>query len=191
MTRKPKWVFWVRGTLLSALCGHWIANLLLDPGQYERAGLEYTWRAALPVLFQTTLVMMVMVVLGALSDRERSTRDSRGRLRSNLVRLLILLVTSQLLLFLLMEVSERVIQREPFTDGLFASGFAFELLFAIGSALLLVLLGSVARRVFDSLRREALTARIDDRILATPEGIVRAHAAVVMGGVRGPPPLPV
>ncbi|MGH2658908.1 MAG: hypothetical protein ACRDHS_04400 [Actinomycetota bacterium] len=186
MTGKPKWVFWVRGTLLSALSGHWIANLLLDPGQYERAGLEYTWRALLPVLLQTILVLLVVVVV---RRPLRTAMNTKARLRhaSNLSRLLILLTTSQLVLFLLMEVSERGIQREPFADGLFASGFAFELLFAIVSALLLVAFGSVALRVIGSPRRRAMTSPIDDRIRPLPELVVPAHAALIVGGVRAPP----
>jgi hypothetical protein len=188
---KRKWVFWARGTLLSAVSGHWIANVLLDPGQYGRAGLEYTWRALLPGLLQTILVLLIAVALGPLSRRSRSAEDSRAQPRSNLLRLLILLATCQLLLFLLMEVSERIIQREPFADGLFASGFAIELLFAIVSAFLLVALGSVALRVLGSLPHRARTAPIDDRVPAVPERVVPAHAVVFVGGIRAPPLLSV
>lgn len=187
MAGKPKWVFWARGTLISAISGHWIANLLLDPGQYERAGLEYTWRAFVPALLQSILVLLVVVVLGRLSRWVRSTARSRSRRTSNLVRALILLATSQLVLFLLMEVSERVIQREPFADGLFASGFAFELLFAIVSALLLTAFGSVALRVIGSIRRRAMTAPIEDRIRTIIDRVVPARAVLVAGSVRAPP----
>jgi hypothetical protein len=98
-----------------------------------------------------------------------------------------LLATSQLLLFALMEVSERIVQREPFTDGLLASGFALELLFAIGSALLLAGVGSVARRVLVSPRRQARTAAIDDRIGLLTESLAPTHPLIVVGDVRAPP----
>lgn len=180
-------MFWAQGTLISAISGHWIANVLLDPGQYEQAGLEYTWRAFIPALLQSILVLSVVVVLGRLSQWARSTAHSESRRTSRLVRLLILLSTSQLVLFLLMEVSERVIQREPFADGIFASGFVFELLFATVSALLLIAFGSVALRVIGSLRRRAMTARIEDHIRHIFDRVVPRHAVLVSGSVRAPP----
>lgn len=178
-------MFWARGALLSAICGHWIANTLFDPDQYTRAGLEYTWRASLPILLQTILVLFVVVMLGPLSKGR--ARSSSRRIRSHPPRLVMVLATSQLLLFLLMEVSERIVQREPFTDGLLASGFVFELLLAIGSVLLLAGLGSAALRVIRSLRRRPTTAAIEDPVGLARRHVAPAHELIVVGDVRAPP----
>lgn len=186
MAAKPRWLFWARGTLLSAICGHWIANTVLDPDQYTRAGLEYTWRASLPIVIQTILILLVVLMLGPLSKRSRSAQNSPAA-RSFGSSLLMLLATSQLLLFLLMEVSERIVQREPFAEGLLASGFAFELLFAIGSALLLAGLGSAALRVIRSLRRRPTTATIEDPLGLARQHVAPAHELIVVGDVRAPP----
>jgi hypothetical protein len=185
MAVKPKWVFWVRGSLLSAICGHWIANALLDSDQYTRAGLEYTWRASLPILLQTILVLFVVAMIGPLSKGH--AQSSSRLIRSHPPRLVMLLGTSQFVLFLLMEVSERIVQREPFTDGLLASGFAFELLFAIGSALLLAGLGSAALHVIRSLRRRPTTATTEDPVGLARQYVPPAHELIVVGDVRAPP----
>jgi hypothetical protein len=190
MAAKPRWVFWARGTLLSALCGHWIANTILDADQYTRAGLEYTWRASLPILVQTILVLLIVVVLGPLSDRSGCAEAPRPVVRPHRPSLLTLLATSQVVLFLLMEVSERFIQREPFSHGLLASGFGFELLFAIGSALLLAALGSVALRVIRSFGRQPRTAPIENRIGLFPREVAPAHPPILVSGVRAPPLVP-
>lgn len=190
MGARSRWLFWARGTLLSGICGHWIANSVLDPDQYTRAGLEYTWRASLPIMIQTTLALLVVVMLGAVAERQRSADNSRAAFASNRLSLPTVLATSQLLLFLLLEVSERIVQREPFTDGLLASGFAFELLFAIVSALLLAGLGSVALRVVRSIRRQPTTAAIDDLVGLIPESLAPAHSLIVVGDVRAPPLVP-
>jgi hypothetical protein len=186
MAVKPRWLFWARGTLLSAICGHWIANTVLDHDQYTRAGVEYTWRASLPIVIQTILVLLVVLMLGSLSRRSTGAGNSRAS-PSNRSSLLMLLASSQLLLFLLMEVSERIVQQEPFTDGLLASGFAFELLLAIGSALLLAGLGSVARRVLRSVRRQPTRLAIDDRVGLLPESLAPTHPLILVGDVRAPP----
>lgn len=187
MASTSRWVFLARGSLLAAICGHWIANWVLDKDEYTRAGLEYTWRASIPIVVQTILVLLVVVVLGPLSARRTATENSRAPSRSYRLNLLTLLTTSQLLLFLLLEVSERIVQREPFTDGLLASGFALELLFAIGSALLLAGLGSVALRVIRSPRRQPTTTAIEARIGLTPESVACIRPLILVGDVRAPP----
>jgi hypothetical protein len=190
MAAKPRWVFWARGTLLSALCGHWIANAILDAGQYTRAGLEYTWRASLPILVQTILVLLIVIVLGPLADRGRRAEVLQPVVRPRRTSLLSLLATSQVALFLLLEVSERLIQREPFSGGLLASGFGFELLFAIGSALLLAGLGSVALRVIRSFRRQLTAVTVEDPVVLFPLHVAPAHPPILVGGVRAPPLVP-
>lgn len=185
MVAKPKWLFWARGTLLSAICGHWIANTAHDPDQYMRAGLDYTWRASVPILAQTVLIAIAVLALGPLSRRNRAKASSPIRLRR--LSLLTLLATSQLILFLLLEVSERIVQHEPFTEGLLASGFGFELIFAIGSALLLGASGSIVIRVIRVARRRPTTAKIEGRVGLTPQRVPPVHAVIVVGDVRAPP----
>jgi hypothetical protein len=101
-----------------------------------------------------------------------------------------LLTTAQLFVFSLLEVSERVVQDEPFVDGLFASGFGFELLFALASALVLAVLGSIAIRVIRSLRRRATTVTVPDGNGLIPPRIPPTRTVVVVGDVRAPPLLP-
>ena len=64
MAGRRTWVFWARGSLLSAVCGHWIANILFDAREFTRAGLEYTWRANISILIQTLVVLIVVALLG-------------------------------------------------------------------------------------------------------------------------------
>jgi hypothetical protein len=101
--------------------------------------------------------------------------------------LLTWLVTSQLFLFLLLEVSERLAQREPFTEGLLASGFVFELLFAIGSALVVAGLGSVALRAIRTPRREPTAAAGEDRVGSIAASLACSRPLIVVGDVRAPP----
>lgn len=180
------WVFWVRGPLLSAICGAWVAHVLFDPDEYLHAGLRFTWRASVPIFVQTLLLLLVVASLGPLS-RARSHTNAGPARRLKLPQLLLLLATSQLTLFLLMEVSERLVQREPFTDGLFASGFVLELMFALGSALVLTLLGSVALRVIGSLPRRSVSVTLRDHIDPVTELFVRTRHVICEGDPRAPP----
>jgi hypothetical protein len=84
-------------------------------------------------------------------------------------------------------VSERVVQHELFMEGLLTSGFGFELVFAIGAALLLGVLGSIVIRVIRVARRRPTTARIEGRIGLIPQRVAPAHLVIVVGGVRAPP----
>lgn len=187
MAPKPRWLIWTRGILLSAICGHWIANWVLDQDEYAQAGLDYTWRASVPIVIQTILVLLVVLLLGPLAARWRSGSNSRPHPRTFRLPLLTWLMTSQLLLFLLLEVSERLVQREPFTEGLLASGFVFELLFAIGSALVVAALGSVALRVMRTPRREPTAATSEDRVGSIAESLAPSRPLIVVGDVRAPP----
>jgi hypothetical protein len=191
MTSRPRWLLWARGILLSAICGHWIANWVLDRNEYAQAGLEYTWRASIPILIQTILALLVVLLLGPLAARWRSANISRAPIGTFRLFLLTRLVTSQLLLFLLLEVSERLVQREPFSEGLLESGFVFELLFAIGSALVVAALGSVALRVMRAPRREPTAATGEDRVASIAEYLVFSRPLIVVGDVRAPPLLSV
>jgi hypothetical protein len=187
MAPKSRWLIWTRGILLSAICGHWIANWVLDQDEYAQAGLEYTWRASVPIVIQTILVLLVVLLLGPLAARWRSASNSPPHPRTFRLPLLTWLVTSQLLLFLLLEVSERLAQREPFTEGLLASGFVFELLFATGSAIIVAALGSVALRAMRTPRREPRAAASEDRVGSIAESLVFSRPLIVVGDVRAPP----
>jgi hypothetical protein len=101
--------------------------------------------------------------------------------------LLAALIASQLVLFMLLEVTERIAQRDPFAEGLFGSSFLFELSFAIGSALVLVALGFAVLRVIRSIRRPqpVLIARILSPSRPVTSPIVRR--ALRPGGTRAPP----
>ena len=129
MTGTPQWVRWARASLLCALAGHLVANALLDEGQYVRAGLEYTWRASFPAVIQAIVILAIAAALGPASrrlDRSRRGTPMRGSLT--------VFATSQVLLFLTLELTERLIQRQPFIEGLFASGFTVELVLALACA---------------------------------------------------------
>lgn len=181
-------MFWARGSLVSAVCGHWIANILFDAREFTRAGLEYTWRANISILIQTLVVLTVVAMLGPLSKRRHNRNAARPR--STLSPSVALLIASQLVLFLLLEVSERVVQNEPFADGLLASGFFLELLLAIGSALLLACLGSAAVRAIRSLGRRRVSATDQGRLDQTPRRATPAQSLIVVGDVRAPPLVP-
>ena len=83
------------GVLLSAICGHWIANLLFDAREFTQAGLEYTWRANISILIQTLVVLIVVALLGPLSKRRRAQSLIRPA-RSTLAPSVGLLIASQL-----------------------------------------------------------------------------------------------
>lgn len=183
MASKPAWLFWVRGTLLSAICGHAVANALFDADEYHHAGLSYSWSAFIPMAIQALVVVGAWWGLGRIRWQPRRTLEPTRHLR----RLLAALIASQLVLFLLLEVTERIAQRDPFAEGLFGSSFLFELSFAIGSALVLVALGFAVLRVIRSIRREhpAVVARI----LApnTPVVVPLVRRTLRPGGTRAPP----
>jgi hypothetical protein len=184
VTAKPRWRFWARGTLLTAICGHWIANVTLDGDQFRDAGLAYTWRASMPIVVQTVLILVVAVLLGSVGHTRGQSRRPRQLRQSHI---LALLTMCELVLFFILEVSERLVQREPFIEGVFGSGFGLELLLAIGAALFLVGLGSIAVRAIGSVRRAPTPARILDRTSPIPQLVPPAHSVVVVCDGRAPP----
>jgi hypothetical protein len=190
MARRPTWVFWTRGSLIGAISGHWLANVLLDGDQYSEVGLRYSWRASVPLIVQTILVLVVLVLLKPMSERRNGGPAPPRSTPLRPARSLMLVTASQLLLFLLMEVSERIYQGEPFTEGLLASGFPFELVIAIASSLLLIGLGSVALRMMRAPRRRPTTRAIEDRLGPISHQASPSQALIVVGDVRAPPPLP-
>jgi len=183
MASKPARLFWVRGTLLSAICGHAIANALFDADEYRHAGLSYSWSAFIPLVIQVLVVVGAWWALGRIRWRPHLMASPERRLR----RLLAVLIASQLVLFMLLEITERIAQRDPFAEGLFGSSFLFELSFAIGSALVLVALGFAVLRVIRSIRRQppVLVAQILASSAPVTTPIVRRELRP--GGTRAPP----
>jgi hypothetical protein len=121
--------------------------------------------------------------LGRIRWRLRPTIDPTRHLR----RLLAALIASQLVLFMLLEVTERIAQRDPFAEGLFGSSFLFELSFAIGSALVLIALGFAVLRLVRSVRRRppVVVSQIRTPSHRVLEPIVRRELRP--GGTRAPP----
>lgn len=155
--------FWVRGTLLTAIAGHGISNLVFDADQYERVGSVATWSAHLPLLAQTVLVAIAICVVGRRGGAPAPITSGIGR-----GALLIALTAAQLGLFLLFETSERLIQRTPFEDGIFGSGFTLELVLAVGAALLLFAIGAALAGIARTLRRQPARRRMEAERLAPP-----------------------
>jgi len=183
MASKPAWLFWVRGTLISAICGHGVANALFDADEYRHAGLSFSWSAFVPMAIQVLVVVGAWWGLGRVRPRARPRTEPTRHLR----RLLAALIASQLVLFMLLEVTERIAQRDPFAEGLFGSSFLFELSFAIGSALVLIALGFAVLRVIRSIRRRppVVVTRIASPIKPVVVPLVRR--ASLPGGSRAPP----
>jgi hypothetical protein len=170
--------------LLCALAGHLVANALLDEGQYVRAGLEYTWRASFPALIQAIVILAIAAALGPASrrlDRSRSGTPMRGSLT--------VFATSQVLLFLTLELTERVIQRQPFAEGLFGSDFTLELVLALACALVLAVCAALAIRFVRSVRRQITSKPIPASICSFLRVALPRRTMVLAGGVRAPPSL--
>ena len=183
MASKPAWLFWVRGTLLSAICGHAIANALFDADEYRHAGLSYSWSAWIPMLIQALVVVGAWWALGRVRWRHRSTVDPTRHLR----RLLAALIASQLVLFMLLEVTERIAQRDPFAEGLFGSSFLFELTVAVGSALVLIALGFAVLRLVRSVWRQQPVVVAQIRTPSRPVVTPLVRRELRPGGTRAPP----
>jgi len=183
MASKPAWLFWVRGTLLSAICGHAVANALFDADEYHHAGLSYSWSAFVPMAIQALVVVGAWWALGRIRWRPRPMASPARHLR----RLLAALIASQLVLFMLLEVTERIAQRDPFAEGLFGSSFLFELSFAIGSALVLIALGFAVLRVIRSIRRQPRVVVAQIEATSRPAVAPLVRRASRPGGTRAPP----
>ena len=183
MASKPAWLFWVRGTLLSAICGHAVANAVFDADEYHHAGLSVSWSAFVPMIIQALVVVGTWWGLGRIRWQPRPMASPARHLR----RLLAALIASQLVLFMLLEVTERIAQRDPFAEGLFGSSFLFELSFAIGSALVLVALGFAVLRVIRALRRQPPVVVAQILAPVPPVVVAPVRRSLRPGGTRAPP----
>jgi hypothetical protein len=184
----PRWVRWARASLLVALTGHAIANVFLDEEQFVRAGVEYTWMGSVPLLVQALVLGVVVASLGPLARRSRRRPSTSGPVRTvRTVRRFAASAGSQLALFLVLELTERLAQSEPFVEGLLGSGFSLELIFALVSAALLAAIATLTARVIDALRRHRRARASTDGPRPFPSLRPRARSVIVAGGVRAPP----
>jgi hypothetical protein len=183
MASKPAWLFWVRGILLSAISGHAVANALFDADEYHHAGLSYSWSAYIPMAIQALVVVGAWWGLGRVRWRPHPTLEPTRHLR----RLLAALIASQLVLFMFLEITERIAQRDPFAEGLFGSSFLFELSFAIGSALVLIALGFAVLRLVRSVRRQQPVVVAQIRTPSRPVVVALVRRTSRPGGTRAPP----
>jgi len=121
-----------------------------------------------------------------LADRVPQHRETIEPTR-HLRRLLAALIASQLVLFMLLEITERIAQRDPFAVGLFDSSFLFALSFAIGSALVLIALGFAVLRVIRSIRRESPVVVAQFHTPSLPLIVPIVRRTIRPGGTRAPP----
>jgi uncharacterized membrane protein len=183
-----------RAALVSALIGHWIANAIADPIEYASVGLRYEGEAFRPILFQTAIVVIAVLVM-TLASRLRPRRRLDLDLAGSRAVLTVVLATIQLVSFTAMEITERLALGEGYTaafrSGVFDGGFAVELIVAIVSALLLVALAIALTRVVQaffsgSRRRSAVVEPV--RHIETPF-VRRVLILAGSGGMRAPPSL--
>jgi hypothetical protein len=96
-------------------------------------------------------------------------------------------VASQLVVFAVLESTERLAQAEPFSRGLFASLFVPELLVAVAVAVTLAVLASIAVRIARSTRRTDRGVELCDHTAPVPRSIAPRIVAPLALAVRAPP----
>jgi hypothetical protein len=177
----------VRAVIVTSLLGHWVANALFDRDQYAGAGSELLTRLDDPFLVQAALGLLVVAVL-SIRDRRRS---EQSYISADRLSLAALLVGLQLLLFVGLESSERLVvdvfAGEVADVGIFGAGFVAELLVAVGSAILLALVAETTKRLFKFLRPGGIPAAHEQ---GSPLSFGFGPSIGVLsgaGGVRAPP----
>jgi hypothetical protein len=180
--------------LVTALSGHWVANILFDRDQYAGASPSLLGHLNDPVLVQTVLVCVALAAL-AIWGRSRGRRRVRPLLADlGRLQLVGVLVAAQLCLFVGMEVWERLaiasICCEQVHVGAFGAGFVAELLVAVGSAIAIAVFGAATARVVQLLRIRApqRAARLKE-LPARREFVRLPQVLAGTGGVRAPPSL--
>jgi len=184
----------LRAFLVSALVGHWVANALFDRDEYAGADPSTIGHLYDPILVQTALVLLAALALTIWERRRRGTGGESVLAGVGFHRLLGFFLVSQLLLFLGMEITERLaigtLFGEPFYVGMLGSGFVAELLVAVGSVFLLALLGAATTRLVEALRSRDGTAGEESRETFLPHEFPRPPRVLAgAGGVRSPPTL--
>jgi hypothetical protein len=179
----------LRVAIVTALVGHWLANALFDRDQYTDAGPLILGRLDEPILVQTGLALIAVAILTIRGRRREAWSFFAGFGR---VRMVLLLVGIQLALFVGMEATERlaieVIAGERTDVGVFGTGFLAEFVVAIGSALLLAMLGEATKRILDLLRADEGAASEPQASTFVLSGFAPAPKVLAgSGGVRAPP----
>ena len=188
MPGRPRWRFWVRGTLIAAT---WVTR-------------SATSSATAPIRRGGVHLHLACVAAHRDPDRpvgdgrRRSRAAARARYRSSISPPAGRGAACGAAVradgaFRSPRGDQRLLQG-PFVEGdsrLFESGFILELAFAIGAALVLVALGSLAIRVIRSIRRRPPTAVLEPPRISEPVlRFVRVRVAAGPLGRRAPP-LPV
>jgi hypothetical protein len=192
LTLRGSWL--LRAALLASLSGHWVANAIFDQDQYGGAGPEIIGRLHDPALVQTALALVILVIVTAW-DRRRSCRG-QGHFLAGLGsrQLAWVLLGVQVLLFVGMEISERIaieaFSAVPTGVEPLGAGFISELLVAISSALLLSVLGETTARLVSRLRARWAPRSVSlHSRLQLGDPVRRRFALVGAGAVRAPPRL--
>jgi hypothetical protein len=182
--RRTPWLPWARAALACALFGHVAGNVVFDEREFAQAGVRYRWAASEPLVAQAAVVLLAIALLGPLARRASSARRPPARRR-----LIAAFVASQLIVFAVLESTERLAQAEPFSRGLFASLFVPELLVAVAVAVTLAVLASIAVRIARSTRRTDRGVELCDRTPPVPRSIAPRIVAPLALAVRAPPPV--
>ena len=181
----------LRAIVATALLGHWVANAVADPGEYAAVGLRYEGRALVPILAQTALGVLAIILLGVIARRRAHLIPAAERLPRPILTAIVM--ATQVALAAGMEVTERIAigdaYGQAFRTGVLDRGFALELGIALISAVILVALTLALAKVVRAIRAQwlgplrpaaARRARPIDACLPLP-AISRG------GGGRAPP----
>jgi hypothetical protein len=178
----------VRAAIITSLVGHWVANALFDADQYAGAGDRILGLLDLPILVQA---LLGLIALALLSWRDRRAREGSSLAGWGRARLAVLLVGLVCVLFVGMESSERltieVLAGEQADVRVFGEGFVAELLVAVGSALMLAILGATTKRILGPLRPRRVAASSSRGSLLGPGFRPALRVLSGAGGVRAPP----
>lgn len=183
-----------RGIVATAAFGHLVANAIADPLEYEAISREYAGQASNFTLIQTGIVLagilLVTLMLRRVPARGIDFTKHLGR-----GQLACLLVAAQTGLSAGLEQWERIVLDPEFSaafEGDFLeTGFLLEILIAVGSAALLMLLVEAFRSVVQSWSRaRSLHTWGDGRpILRPPLVMIRQRSLVLTGaGANRAPP---
>jgi hypothetical protein len=190
LTLRGSWL--LRATLLASLSGHWVANAIFDRDEYGGASPEVISRLHDPALVQTGIALVILLILTAW-DRRRTCRGQDHFLAGlGRLQLVWVFLGVQVLLFVGMETSERI-AIEAFSavsTGVepIGAGFIPELLVAIGSVLLLSVLGETTARIVASLRSRRSSRLVPLHRRLPLGGSVRRRCVLIgAGAVRAPP----
>jgi hypothetical protein len=177
----------VRASLIVALGGHLVANLIFDEGEYVGAGAELVRHLQDPFAVQVAIVGIITAALTRwLRHRPPSVQASEARDAKRIA----VLVGLQLLLFVSMEASERLlidaIWDVPHAVEPFGDGFVQELIVALTCSAALAAVGTAAARVL-STGRQPNEVVVPDAWLQIADVGTHRSLGLSAPSVRGPP----